>query len=407
MTNHTNFGTSMIWDQISDIVRNRQPKGQLPSPNHDGWIGPIHSPLREDRHPSFSVLPDTPSDPGAFKDHATSEGGSMADLARHLGVSIDNPQKPISFQTTRKMPEKETFETFCDERKFDVDYLRETWSVRETVHLGRPALQYPTQIGVKRIKYLDGNKPKYTWEQKGGRGHWYGLSHALNLQGPLYLVNGEPSVWAAHQAGVAAICLCAGEGTAPSQELTEELKAAGIMEIRVVYDRDEEGRLGAQKAVNAFQKADVKAVSLFLPDEVGPGGDVDDLHRLHGNRLPEVLSNLPRFEEKPAESLSTEQAVDPLSVLDGLTEQSTYKDVRVALYELGGLTNSLSKLDLLIIREEAIKRLSSLKFKTPARLVDAALKENEIQPESSQGQGASLTLDDPEPWPEEVDGGEL
>ena len=62
---------------------------------------------------------------------------------------------------------------------------------------------------------------------------------------------------------------------------------------------------------------------------------------------------------------------------------------------------------LLLIREEAIKRLSLLKFKTPARLVDAALKENEIQPESSQGQGASLTLDDPEPWPEEVDGGEL
>lgn len=74
------------WPEVEQIVKHYQPNGRMPKQNRSGWIGPLHSPLREDRHPSFSVLPDTSDDPGAYKDHATGEHGSMADLARRLGI---------------------------------------------------------------------------------------------------------------------------------------------------------------------------------------------------------------------------------------------------------------------------------------------------------------------------------
>jgi hypothetical protein len=38
------------------------------------------------------------------------------------------------------------------------------------------------------------------------------------------------------------------------------------------------------------KKAGVVATAIELPEEVGAGGDVDDLHRLHGPRLGQVLS---------------------------------------------------------------------------------------------------------------------
>lgn len=74
------------WEEVESLLRQHQPNGRLPRPNDRGWIGPIHSPLRVDRHPSFSVLPDSANNRGAFVDHATGDRGSMADLSERLGI---------------------------------------------------------------------------------------------------------------------------------------------------------------------------------------------------------------------------------------------------------------------------------------------------------------------------------
>src|SRR5207249_606169 len=108
-------------------------------------------------------------------------------------------------------------------------------------------------------KFTDRRKPKYTWATKGGRRHWYGLDRAVAFlrAGALYLANGEPSVWACAARAVPAITICGGEGAAPSPELVAELRTrlgeAGIVQlaIRVAYDADNAGRLGAPKAVAA------------------------------------------------------------------------------------------------------------------------------------------------------------
>jgi hypothetical protein len=284
-----------LWSAVEPILRRQQRGRRLPKPNAEGWIGAILSPLRDDdNNPSFSVKPDSETDPGGYIDHATGDKGSMADLARHLGAP-----RPGPFLTLH--PAATTLDDFARQRHLDPGRLRAVWGVVETRHNGRPALQHPSGCGVDRAKYLDGKKPKATWTGKGGRAHCYGMKTAKKIEGnTLYIVNGEPSVWAATQADVPAVCFCIGEDTAPSDEVIAELREAEFRRIVVVYDRDDAGRRGARRAVKAIRAAGLEAVALELPAELGEHGDVDDLHRRVGDRLGEVLAKLPELGEDDA-----------------------------------------------------------------------------------------------------------
>lgn len=213
------------------------------------------------------------------------------------------------------------FMAFCDERRLRPDRLPIDWGVKEVTQDGRAALVYPTPIGVQRIKYLDNQKPKYRWLRGGGRAHWYGLEQALDLNDPIYLVNGEPSVWACQQEGVAAICLCSGEGTPPKPELVKELQDYGIDSVRIAYDKDAAGSAGARKACEVLRAGGIKAVIVQLPPELAEGGDVDDLHRIHGAKLGEVLDGLPRIRERPSRILSIselETLPEPRQIIEGV-----------------------------------------------------------------------------------------
>jgi putative DNA primase/helicase len=149
---------------------------------------------------------------------------------------------------------------------------------------------------VDRVKFLDGAKPKATWAGTGGRAHCYGLSEAQRTGGEvLYLVNGEPSVWAATQAGVPAVCFAAGEDVAPTAEVLAELRASGFRRFALAYDLDDAGRRGARRVLEALSGAGLEAGALELPEDLGEHGDVDDLHRRVGDRLGEVLAGLPEL----------------------------------------------------------------------------------------------------------------
>ena len=86
--------------------------------------------------------------------------------------------------------------------------MLQKFGVTPDVWSDRPALRYPTPLGIDRVKFVDGKKPKYLWAAKGGGAHPYGLEHALPLlllqqegERILYIVNGEPSVWACASRG--------------------------------------------------------------------------------------------------------------------------------------------------------------------------------------------------------------
>jgi putative DNA primase/helicase len=255
----------------------------------------LRSPLRDDGQPgSFAVLPDSEVDPGGFKDFANGDGGSVADLARRLGLEVGGRPRPAAAPAPAPVPA--TLEAFARQRHLDPERLRSLWRVAEVRHAGRPALRFPTRLEVDRLKYLDGKKPKATWAGTGGRAHCYGLSEAQRIGGEvLYLVNGEPSVWAATQAGVPAVCFCIGEDTAPAADVLAELAGSGFRRFAVVYDRDDAGRRGARRVLEALRGAELEAVALELPADLGEHGDADDLARRVGDRLGEVLAGLPEL----------------------------------------------------------------------------------------------------------------
>ena len=293
-----------LWPKLEAAITAKQPNGKLPRPNEEGWIGPIRSPLREDKHPSFSAKPDSETEPGAWKDHGTGEGGSMADLARRLGVL------PFTGPQAVQPPRVQSFEEFCAERHLDADRLKRDWHIRAWSKDDRPGLLFPAGTSY-RIKFLDGRRPKCTWKTTGGA-LCYGLNKAKAHGGDvLYIVNGEPSVWAAQQEGVPALCFCAGEGTAPTAKMIEELRQSGFLKFAVVYDLDDAGRSGAQRVVAALRDGHLSAKALQLPADLGVGGDVDDLHRREGDGLRDALAALPELDPGPPRPVTTPKLLKP------------------------------------------------------------------------------------------------
>ena len=288
-----------LWPEVEPLIAARQLRGRMPRPNGNGWIGPLCSPLREDKNPSFSIKPDSETDSGAWKDHATGESGSMADLARRLGIAVGGNRRKAPTQESRPPM---TLEEFARTRGLDPEPLRSQWKLRGTTFKARPALRYPTKLGVDRIKYTDGKKPKYEWAEAGkGHAHPYGLGGATKLaqqtpefeRGRVFVVNGEPAVWACQQENIPAVCFCAGEGTAPTTDIVAKLLEAGFTAASVVYDLDDEGRRGALAVVEALEAGGIDARAYELPAELGKGGDVDDIHRRTGSNLREALLKLP------------------------------------------------------------------------------------------------------------------
>ena len=362
-----------LWPRVEPLIAEAQHGRRLPPANASGWIGPIRSPLRDDEHPSFSVKPDTEGDPGGFADHATGKKGSLAELARQLG--LDTRVSVARVPAPPPTPPEMTVEEFCRRRKLDRETLERTWRVSETVHQGRPALRFPTRQGIDRVKFLDGSLPKMTWGKKGGKADWYGLPLALDHGGRerLYLVNGEPSVWACAQSGVPAVCTGSGEGTPPTADLVRELCEAGVKRVAVVFDLDGPGREGAPKAVEVLRAAGLDAVALELPADLGHGGDVDDLHQLTGDdglaaalaALPVLPSNVTRYEA--AENINALIAFNASAQWPVLAPEARYG-------LLGEITNTIephTEADPVAILAQTVVAFGCAVGRTPYTVVEA------------------------------------
>lgn len=250
-------------------------------------------PAHDGNSPSLNVTYQ-PGKGVGFKCHA---GCDNAIILEKLGLPWEDcfEDNEVSFPLASTSPTSTTlkYRDFCIKRKLNGATLSSVWGVEATMWQNRPAISYPTALGVSRVKFLDGQNPKVKWTETGkGHAHWYGLDKATPLGGnDLYIVNGEPSVWACYQEGVPAVCPC-GEGTKVKPEMLEALKSSGFSKFRIVFDRDAAGIKGATAMVNALSEAGLSVQALELPSELGPKADVDDLHRTVGSLLAEVLNNL-------------------------------------------------------------------------------------------------------------------
>lgn len=268
--------------------------------------------LNPEQHENGDAHTSADWNPGkaVWKCRVCGDGGGAYELARRLG--IDTERYGPRFELNGKhgaptAPAPTTLAGFCTERHLPIALLNDVFEVRETTHDGRPALRYPTARG-DRIRFLDDKKPKYKFATSGHE-TLYNVGRALDLlragQTTLYLVNGEPSVWACHAEGVPACCLCIGE-KAPSIEAVDALREvlAGLptpVRVVVAFDRDTVGQQAAMQAVAVLRAGQLTATAITLPESLPPKGDVDDLHRLVDAQLGDVLAELVPSEPRAAE----------------------------------------------------------------------------------------------------------
>jgi len=178
-------------------------------------------------------------------------------------------------------------------------------------------------VPVRRFRTL-ARPHRIGWESKLGEHRDLPLPYGFEqLRGgsptPVYIVNGESSVWACYTAGVDAVTSCLGE-KAPTGRQCEALVGLG-RPLRVVYDLDDAGAKGSRAAhdkLRACGAVDVRA--LELPGELGAKGDVNDLwvtcagdkarfaRSLAG--LPERAAAAPKAPDKPAAPTATSRDDD-------------------------------------------------------------------------------------------------
>jgi len=132
----------------------------------------------------------------------------------------------------------------------------------------------------------------------------------------------------------------------------------------------------------------------------------DDLPR----RVEEALKSLPK-DEKAEVIDSTQAETDPIkeitAPLDGLPDDAPLGKVEGTLRSLALSLDGADSLRRATVREAAIQKLEKVKgINAPSKMVDAAFKNGEAGSPNQQ-QGRPVVFDDPEPWPEAVDGAAL
>lgn len=91
-----------------------------------------------------------------------------------------------------------------------------------------------------------------------------------------------------------------------------------------------------------------------------------------------------------------------------LSVESSLEDVRSWLLGLQQAARDVGALDKATLREQALQQLGQVKVvSSAAKMVDAALNGGAPKADGGALQGKSLALEDPEPWPEPVDGKKL
>ena len=247
-------------------------------PNAEGFfkVKALHRP---DKNPSLSVQPDDGDGAGWFHDFGTGERGTLYEYCRQCGIDTGtHDAKP-----TR--PEPMTLAEWAAARKLTAETLAD-FGVTET-RTGE--IRFPTPCGVDRVRGITTGKSAPRWAKRGGMACAYGMDVTAFNSGPIYLVEGEPSVWACHQAGVRAVSALVG-ATGDIGPIVAELVSDGA-EIRIAYDADAAGKAGAAKAFAALSAAGATVRIVELPARKR-GFDVDDLHRAEGSRLAAALDEL-------------------------------------------------------------------------------------------------------------------
>src|SRR5690606_20177553 len=134
----------------------------------------------------------------------------------------------------------------------------------------------------------------------------------------IWLLEGEPDVWIASQAGIAAVSLTCGavqHATNRMQRGLEELVASGVRVVNICYDNDDAGRITAEVVGRMLAQKGIDARIRLLSSPLVPEkGDITDLYRQiaqDDTALRLALDQLPVQICKAEDDSSREKALIP------------------------------------------------------------------------------------------------
>ena len=91
--------------------------------------------------------------------------------------------------------------------------------------------------------------------------------------------------------------------------------------------------------------------------------------------------------------------------VEALKEDSNPEEIHIAISKFVSVTENLDFIKRGLAKSEIIKKLKEIKVTGSGELVRGAFKKSDSDGDSKQGE--VLCLEDPEPWPDEVDGSQL
>lgn len=215
---------------------------------------------------------------------------------------------------------------------------------RDAKWLDRPGAIYPTyakegsEVKVyERVRFFDGEKPKYKPCKTGTPAVWYGLKRALEMAdgSPIFLVNGEASVLVAQYYGVPAFCKTGGETGNLPENLLVQLKAVWQGQVVIALDCDKQGRRASGKLTSQIPNSTV--IDLGLGDK----GDMADYCKLYESTS---LKSLLRLIPAPRPETAHEAVAYVLEVAHNrvVTAGRTLTMPYRILHPLGGFCRYLS-----------------------------------------------------------------
>lgn len=285
------------------------------------------SPMRADAsNPHSFTLTVEGDEHGAWHDFVTGSGGSLYELAAHLGIETPkgngNGRGRGAVQLTKRP--YEGLADYATAHGVTEDVFKAARWREDTID-GRPALVYPTGTG-ERIRFMDGQDPRYK-SPAGYKICWYGLRNLLGIQHesglPVIICNGEASTVVGQHYGLPVCATTGGEGSM-SQALLDELLDLWNGDIVLAFDCDEAGKRAGEKVAGMLNER--KRAVYVLDLQLSAGGDIADFCTLYADKsadeLRARLKTLAPYEPPDA----TKQAVEGLAQAVGQLAQAVKVD---------------------------------------------------------------------------------
>jgi len=323
--------TRRPWPELWNSIRPRLELKGDGRPDSEGWIWArcIDTTNHKNGDTHFSMRINIRSGGVRCMSQGCPVGPNMNNLAERLGLDGHR-------DGDRPTPE-EAMQRLAQERLLPEQTLREKYGVRAVSGGWAFPVDDPDAQGhphIKRFSWWPG-EPRFWWPKGSGvkaKDCVYGLSRVAKGTETVHVAAGEIDCITLLEAGYPAVSFLAGEGSEPSARAIRKLIEHGIRAVCLVYDLDDGGREGALKTGRSCAREGLPVHILTLPEDLGEGGDINDLwRRCAGDRdafitaleacplapleqLPEATTQLDGFRAEALDSLlaQDEEAIDAI-----------------------------------------------------------------------------------------------